>query len=48
MWLVDAKSGNWCLGINFPAYRKSSMELMRGFQVIEPDMALDTVYSATI
>lgn len=41
MWLVDAKSGNWCLGISFPANRKSRVDLTRRFQVVEPDMAHD-------
>lgn len=43
MWLVDAKSGNWCLGISFPANRNSRVDLTRRFQVIEPDMAHDAL-----
>ncbi len=41
MWLVDAKSGNWCVGISFPANRKSRVDFARCFRVIGPDMAHD-------
>jgi hypothetical protein len=36
MWLVDAKTGNWCLGINFPG---SDGTDIRRFQLVEHDLA---------
>jgi hypothetical protein len=37
IWLVDAKSGNWCLGISFPAWDKNK-SVSRCFQLVERDL----------
>jgi hypothetical protein len=40
MWLMDATSGNWWLGVSFPTWSEKS-DSARCFQVVEPDLASD-------